>query len=707
MLERNPELGWRDVQEILIRSAHKIAPADSGWSDNGAGLHFHHHHGAGLVDATAAVNLAGAWSKLGPQQTSSITQSGLSIAIPDNQVAGITRSFAIGADLRVEHVTARLGTTHSNHRQLEITLTSPSGMVSKLGTAASGKSGEALNNWTFSSVRHWGEHSQGEWTVKIADTISGTTGTLTLAELNVFGTPWNPVNQPPRIAAVQLSGNGIGYADTPLAVSSVSAYDPDGDEVEYQYQWQSSEDGVSFADDAAETTTSLVPSPDRAGKLWRCRVTATDGISSGEPFTSAAVNLLARPPASAAPGDRIFYQSGLVLAPNPDGITRMAILNEFSHGPDGGTSAWLEILKLQAGSLRNWQLRSKSRVLSFKDSAVWDQAPAGTRIVIYNGKVAKDPLLPADDADAADGSMILDSTDTLHFNADSTHDDWLDLDPAGDFIELLDASGNRVHGVSYGSNGSILPYLGAVGGGQSAHFAGDRDPLADMVASWTVIAHAYATPGVGNSPANSAFVSALGDGALIIPARFRLADGVLLPDGLTLDESSGVLAGTIAQTAPAGDYPITIERYNSTPEVISHSFILAIRPLNFEEWIASFVGIGDPSPGGDPDRDGLPNLVEYAFDLDPLIAESPPPIAFGRDAASIHLTYRVSKLREDVVIVPEWAEDMNGPWTEEGIAISLLENGQQSELRRATLGIDAHRPRCFLRLRAAFAHAGD
>jgi hypothetical protein len=178
---------------------------------------------------------------------------------------------------------------------------------------------------------------------------------------------------------------------------------------------------------------------------------------------------------------------------------------------------------------------------------------------------------------------------------------------------------------------------------------------------------------------------------------------VVLPDGLTLDEVSGVLSGRIYNDAPAGDHPITIERYNSTPAVASQSFTLTIRPPRFEDWIATFPQIDDPSPGGDSDHDGLPNLVEYALNLDPNhpnTAETPPPVAFGSEAASIHLTYRISKLHRDVVLVPEWAGEMNGPWTSEGLAMSLLDEDPDSELRRATLAIDPGRSRCFLRLRA-------
>jgi hypothetical protein len=43
----------------------------------------------------------------------------------------------------------------------------------------------------------------------------------------------------------------------------------------------------------------------------------------------------------------------------------------------------------------------------------------------------------------------------------------------------------------------------------------------------------------------------------------------------------------------------------------------------FADWLAAkFPGITDPSivgPGADPDHDGLPNIVEFAFGLDPSV----------------------------------------------------------------------------------------
>ena len=42
MLESNPSLGWRDVQEILARTAQKTDPQHEDWTKNAAGLNINH-----------------------------------------------------------------------------------------------------------------------------------------------------------------------------------------------------------------------------------------------------------------------------------------------------------------------------------------------------------------------------------------------------------------------------------------------------------------------------------------------------------------------------------------------------------------------------------------------------------------------------------------------------------------------------------------
>jgi hypothetical protein len=64
MLEANPKLGYRDIQEILAIASKKITDANTVWQDNGATnwhggkMHVSHDYGFGEINAKAAVRLA-------------------------------------------------------------------------------------------------------------------------------------------------------------------------------------------------------------------------------------------------------------------------------------------------------------------------------------------------------------------------------------------------------------------------------------------------------------------------------------------------------------------------------------------------------------------------------------------------------------------------------------------------------------------------
>ena len=281
MLEANPNLGWRDVQEILIRSAVKNSPADADWSTNGGGFHFNHKFGAGLINAGAAVQLALAWTNLAPQMSVFSAQSGLSVPVPDNDANGITRTFDLSAShLRVEQVTVTASLTHAYRGDLAITLVSPDGTSSRLAEKHS-DGGNNYAAWTFSSVRHWGENSQGAWTVKIADLAASDAGTLTALRLDVYGTPAGPVNQPPTISGAQIAPEPEAFADEPLSLTNLVATDAEGDAITFAYQWEFTTNNISFEGLPGATSPTLPAAPAHSGKRWRCRVVPTDGHASG------------------------------------------------------------------------------------------------------------------------------------------------------------------------------------------------------------------------------------------------------------------------------------------------------------------------------------------------------------------------------------------------------------------------------------------
>ncbi len=85
MLDANPEIGYRDVRQILALSAKKSADASTIWQDNhavngnGGTMHVSHGFSFGEVNALAAVRLAETWtrrSKLSNESTFSASVSG-------------------------------------------------------------------------------------------------------------------------------------------------------------------------------------------------------------------------------------------------------------------------------------------------------------------------------------------------------------------------------------------------------------------------------------------------------------------------------------------------------------------------------------------------------------------------------------------------------------------------------------------------------
>ena len=187
MLQANPNLGWRDVQEVLIRSATQTDPTNNEWRTNGAGFKFNPNFGAGRVNAGAAVALAKNWTNLPGMTSTASEQESLTVVIPDSNNTGITRSFDLSAsNLRVEQTVVTVHITHAKRGELVINLVSPSGTISPLAELHDDTSADYAG-MTFRSTFNWGEDSKGTWQVQVSDRRAGNAGTLTYAKLEVFG----------------------------------------------------------------------------------------------------------------------------------------------------------------------------------------------------------------------------------------------------------------------------------------------------------------------------------------------------------------------------------------------------------------------------------------------------------------------------------------------------------------------------------------
>lgn len=232
MLEANPNLGWRDVQDILIRTATKNDADSTEWYTNAGGLNFHHKYGAGLVNAEAAVQAAAARINNLPPRDAPV--STLSFTgqqdIPEGE--SIQRVFDLSGDpnMKVEHVELRLRVFTDRKGDLEVVLVSPSGTRSVLSPSQENNDDEqSIVNYVFMTTRNWGEGSAGEWTLNIADKyVNGIEATYNDATLTVHGvqdasapvTP-GPVLIGGRTILADL-GESVDYAIETINATSVT-----------------------------------------------------------------------------------------------------------------------------------------------------------------------------------------------------------------------------------------------------------------------------------------------------------------------------------------------------------------------------------------------------------------------------------------------------------------------------------------------------
>jgi len=170
LLEANPNLTWRDLQQILATTAEKNDPSDSSWTTNGAGYPVSHYYGFGRIDALAAVAAAETWVNVGPE-VSAEDSSSPSLPIPDNDPVGVSDTITISDDFNIEYVEVYFSAAnHTYWGDLQVELTSPDGTVSILAEGQhSVSTSYAYDNWRFGSARHLGESSQGTWTLTVKD----------------------------------------------------------------------------------------------------------------------------------------------------------------------------------------------------------------------------------------------------------------------------------------------------------------------------------------------------------------------------------------------------------------------------------------------------------------------------------------------------------------------------------------------------------
>lgn len=186
------------------------------------------------------------------------------------------------------------------------------------------------------------------------------------------------------------------------------------------------------------------------------------------------------------------------------------IFNELFNS--GGSDEWVELLVVQDSlDLRNWSLRDYSsggvaqQPLNFTSHSLWSNLRKGTLIVVARPENTS----LTEDFDPSDFLLVIKSSNALYF----TGTVFL-FAGSSDAIQIRNAATTHVFGVSWGaSNASSLPapkvhFTTSSSSGTSIAFAAGSLPEITNVASWNFNS-ATVTQGVGNTAANSSWISSL------------------------------------------------------------------------------------------------------------------------------------------------------------------------------------------------------
>ena len=204
VLQANPALTWRDMQHIIVRTAHSQAiDRENQWTTNGARHRFHPKLGFGVLDATKMVHLARNWTTVAPhRRCAALTATNPNLAVRPQRSLRLRltiypkycRGSGVFGDYleKLEHVQLFLTiSTPRTRGDVVVRLTSPSGTTSNLlSKRPYDRGGSRWNagfkNWGFMSVHFWDEDPYGRWSLEITNVDHNQSNVLRPTKLKAF-----------------------------------------------------------------------------------------------------------------------------------------------------------------------------------------------------------------------------------------------------------------------------------------------------------------------------------------------------------------------------------------------------------------------------------------------------------------------------------------------------------------------------------------
>ena len=322
----NSGLSWRDVKLILAASARKNDPDNTGWltaalkygSDPSDPKYyeFNHEYGFGVVDAKAAVDLAGSWRKLPAMRKTGPVESTRQVTIPTSG-SRVSSTIAVDSDVDfVEFIEVNATFNAPDFRDLKVELVSPRGRVSELSVRESRncpyrlesgimKDCRLIGSFRFGSARHLGEDPSGTWTLRMADDrlLGGPTNRLDSWSITVYGHKSTP--EAPALESVDPGPNFLTVAwaalsDTDTGTSAITGYDvrhilssasnraKANDSAWTLIPGAGADVSLSYTiynlDDGLRRDVQVRAVNDRGGGDWSVTARGTPGAANSEPF---------------------------------------------------------------------------------------------------------------------------------------------------------------------------------------------------------------------------------------------------------------------------------------------------------------------------------------------------------------------------------------------------------------------------------------
>ncbi|CAI4229915.1 unnamed protein product [Auanema sp. JU1783] len=211
-LEAKPDLTWRDMQHIVLRTANpKPLLKNPGWSKNGVGRMISNKFGYGLMDGTSLVKLAKVWKAV-PEQHICTYEYKLAAPNPRPIEGRFQMNFTLEVNgcesgtpvLYLEHVQVHATVRYSKRGDLKLTVFSPSGTRSVLlPPRPQDFNSNGFHKWPFLSVQQWGEDPRGTWILMVESVTNNPSATGTFHDwtLLLYGTaepaqPEDPIHPP-------------------------------------------------------------------------------------------------------------------------------------------------------------------------------------------------------------------------------------------------------------------------------------------------------------------------------------------------------------------------------------------------------------------------------------------------------------------------------------------------------------------------------